>query len=235
MRDRLTYSNVVATLALFVALGGTGYAAATITSSDIKNRTIKGGDVKKNALGGTEINERKLRTVPRATRAQSAAGADISKQAESANQATNALNADVANVARDANTLAGQGAAAFEQNSVVQFGKAPANPAGTGAEQAVLSWPAMGVEVTSASGAACGNTDEIKLGVRNTKSSGADAILFLDGESTAEATAPPGGSTRPCIPTGANAQVADSTGRVLFIHCRNFDDELRCLGIRSEP
>ena len=234
MRDRLTYSNVVATLALFIALGGTGYAAATITSSDIKNRTIKGGDVKKNALGGTEINERKLRQVPSARRAATAGSADISKNADVATQAGNSLTADLANVARDANTLAGQGAAAFEQSSTVQFGKAPANPAGTGAEQAVLSWPELGVEVTSASGAACADPDEIKLGVRNTKSSGPSALLFIGGQDAAEGTAPPGGSTRPCIPTGANAQVADSSGRVLFIHCRNFGDELRCLGVRGE-
>jgi hypothetical protein len=64
MRPPLTYSNVVATLALFVALGGTGSAAAKITSSDIENRTIKGGDVRKDALGGTEIREARLGTVP---------------------------------------------------------------------------------------------------------------------------------------------------------------------------
>jgi hypothetical protein len=31
LRARLTYANVVATLALFIALGGSSYAAITIT------------------------------------------------------------------------------------------------------------------------------------------------------------------------------------------------------------
>jgi hypothetical protein len=237
MRDRLTYSNVVATLALFVALGGTGYAAATITSSDIKNRTIKGGDVKKNALGGTEINESKLRTVPNARRAQTAAGADISKNAETANQAnsaTNALNADVANVARDANTLAGQGAAAFESSSTVQFGKAPSNPAGASQEQVLLSWPAMGVELTSASGGGACGSDETRIGVRNTKPSGPTASIFRQGEVSEVASAPPGVTARTCTVVGSG-QITDSTGRTLYFDCRDVDVELRCLGIRSEP
>ncbi|HYI35366.1 MAG TPA: hypothetical protein VEX39_02075 [Thermoleophilaceae bacterium] len=43
---------VVASIALFVALGGTGYAAATgsIDSREIKNSSIQGGDVKDKSL-----------------------------------------------------------------------------------------------------------------------------------------------------------------------------------------
>ncbi len=40
-RKRLTYANVASTLALLVALSGTAYAAAGVTSRDIVNRTIK--------------------------------------------------------------------------------------------------------------------------------------------------------------------------------------------------
>jgi hypothetical protein len=56
---------VVALIALFVALGGTGYAL-TITGGQIKNSTITGRDVKRNSLGGREIRESRLGTVPRA-------------------------------------------------------------------------------------------------------------------------------------------------------------------------
>ena len=71
---RLTYSNVIATMALFMALGGVGYAAATVDSSsivnnsvrgkDIHQRTIRGGDVRNNGLGGKQIKESKLGPVP---------------------------------------------------------------------------------------------------------------------------------------------------------------------------
>jgi hypothetical protein len=60
-RPRLTYSNVTSTLALFIALGGTGaYAANTIGSSDIIDESllsqdIKNGEVKNKDIGGNQI------------------------------------------------------------------------------------------------------------------------------------------------------------------------------------
>ncbi len=47
---RLTYGNVVATLALLIALGGTAYAAATIGSKQIINNSIKSVDVRNGTL-----------------------------------------------------------------------------------------------------------------------------------------------------------------------------------------
>jgi Collagen triple helix repeat (20 copies) len=49
LRARLTYSNVVATLALFLALGGGGaYAATQITGRQIKDGSIAARDLDKN-------------------------------------------------------------------------------------------------------------------------------------------------------------------------------------------
>ncbi len=71
---RFTYSNVIASMALFMALGGVGYAAATVDSSsivnnsvrgkDIHQRTIRAGDIRTNGLGGKQIKESKLGPVP---------------------------------------------------------------------------------------------------------------------------------------------------------------------------
>lgn len=50
-RPSPTYANVVATLALVLALGGTSYAAAgLITGQDIKDGTVTGADVKKHSV-----------------------------------------------------------------------------------------------------------------------------------------------------------------------------------------
>ena len=88
LRPRSAY-DLVALLALFVALGGTTYAAATIGSGDIKNnavlsRHIKDGAVKNhdlaansvgtgkvidNTLTGADIKESTLGTVPNAAHA----------------------------------------------------------------------------------------------------------------------------------------------------------------------
>ena len=54
-RVRLSYANVTATLALFVALGGTGYAVTKVRGKDIAPRTITAKNVKKGTLTGTEI------------------------------------------------------------------------------------------------------------------------------------------------------------------------------------
>ena len=45
-RRHLTYANVTATLALFVALGGSSYAALKITGRDVKNNSLTGRDVR---------------------------------------------------------------------------------------------------------------------------------------------------------------------------------------------
>ena len=46
LRSHLTYANVTATLALFVALGGSSYAALSITGRDVKNNSLTGRDVR---------------------------------------------------------------------------------------------------------------------------------------------------------------------------------------------
>jgi len=66
LRRRLSYANVVSTLALFVALGGSSYAALTITGSDVRDRSLTGKDIKANSLSGRQIKEGRLDTVPRA-------------------------------------------------------------------------------------------------------------------------------------------------------------------------
>jgi hypothetical protein len=69
LRPRLTYANVVATLALFIALGGSSYAALKISGRDIKAHTITGKNIKWNSLGRRQIKESNLSAVPRARNA----------------------------------------------------------------------------------------------------------------------------------------------------------------------
>jgi hypothetical protein len=67
--------NAIALAALFVALGGTGYAAVTINGSSIKNGSIAGKKLKQHTLTGKQINLKKLGTVPAATKAKTASTA----------------------------------------------------------------------------------------------------------------------------------------------------------------
>lgn len=50
LRARLTYANVMATTAVFIALGGTSYAALTVTGKNVKNSSLTGADVKNKSL-----------------------------------------------------------------------------------------------------------------------------------------------------------------------------------------
>jgi hypothetical protein len=61
---------VTATVALFVALGGSSYAALSITGRDIQNGSLTNRDLKRNTLGGSRIKESRLSRVPRARNAE---------------------------------------------------------------------------------------------------------------------------------------------------------------------
>ena len=69
LRRRLTYANVMATLAVFIALGGSSYAALRVTGRDVANGSLTYRDLKRNTLGGGRIKESKLGTVRRARNA----------------------------------------------------------------------------------------------------------------------------------------------------------------------
>lgn len=67
-RLRLRYADVMSTIAVFLALGGSAYAVARIDGSELKNRSVPGEKIQRNALGGREISERRLRRVQDAAR-----------------------------------------------------------------------------------------------------------------------------------------------------------------------
>jgi hypothetical protein len=102
MLNRLTYANVIATLALVLAVGtGSSYAVSKIDGSAVKTRTLSGKKMKKNTLTGKEIREDKLKAVP------------------------SAVSAGTALKAADADKLGGQTAGSYVQGNVsVTMGRA---------------------------------------------------------------------------------------------------------------
>jgi hypothetical protein len=61
LSPHLSYANVMATIAVFIALGGSAVAAATITGRDIQDGTVSGRDIKKNTLQSSNIKDGTLR------------------------------------------------------------------------------------------------------------------------------------------------------------------------------
>jgi hypothetical protein len=59
----------MSTVAVFIALGGTSYAALQLTGRDIRDGSLTGRDLQRNSLGGKPIKESRLGVVPRARNA----------------------------------------------------------------------------------------------------------------------------------------------------------------------
>jgi hypothetical protein len=113
---RPRHATVIAYLALFVALGGTGYAAIKVNGSDLVNSSVAGKKLKRGTIGGREVNESKLRRVPsalNATRANSAATAGNAATAGFASRAGEATTAAHAASASQATNAAQAGNAAL--------------------------------------------------------------------------------------------------------------------------
>jgi hypothetical protein len=51
---------VISLVALFVSVGGVGYAAVTVTGKNVKNSSLTGKDVKNSSLSGTDIKNSSL-------------------------------------------------------------------------------------------------------------------------------------------------------------------------------
>jgi hypothetical protein len=106
-RPRLTYANVVATLALVLAVGGASAFAATqlaknsVGTKQLKNNAVTGAKVKNGSLSGADIGGA-------VSRANSAASADSAASATSAQRAG------------DADKLGGLPASAFQAGGSVQ-------------------------------------------------------------------------------------------------------------------
>ena len=86
--DRLTYANVVATIALFVAVGtGGAYAVSKIDGSAIRTHSLTGKQLKSNSIGGRVVKESSLRPVPRAQNSARLGGQPASRFLDSCPQA----------------------------------------------------------------------------------------------------------------------------------------------------
>jgi hypothetical protein len=112
LRRQLSFANVVACMALFVALGGGAYAASQVNGKNIvkhsiggnklKNETVTSKQIKKGSLNSSVINISTLATVPSAQSAATATTATSAGSATTAETANSAKTADTATTATSA-------------------------------------------------------------------------------------------------------------------------------------
>ena len=101
LRARISSAHVIALAALFVALGGSAFAAATVGTSDIKDgavtrdklhdNAVNGSKVAENSLAGRDIDEKTLGQVPNAGHALTADRATVAESAATANNVMSAV------------------------------------------------------------------------------------------------------------------------------------------------
>lgn len=107
IRKRLTYANVMSSLAVFLTLGGAAFAATQLPKNSVGTKQLKadavvGSKVADGSLTGADINSSTLGTVPSAVNATNASHAGQASSADSATNATNATNATHADSADNA-------------------------------------------------------------------------------------------------------------------------------------
>jgi hypothetical protein len=60
IRSRLTYANVMATIAVFLVLGGGAYAAFHLPKNSVRSKNIKNGQVRQSDLAQAAVSSSKL-------------------------------------------------------------------------------------------------------------------------------------------------------------------------------
>jgi len=60
LRSKLSYANVMATLAVFIALAGTSVAAVTLTRNSVRSKHIAKGQVKRSDIGRNAVSSAKV-------------------------------------------------------------------------------------------------------------------------------------------------------------------------------
>jgi hypothetical protein len=60
LSPHLSYANVMATIAVFVALGGSSYAALRITGKQVRNGSLTSADIRNSSLTTSDVRNRSL-------------------------------------------------------------------------------------------------------------------------------------------------------------------------------
>jgi hypothetical protein len=55
LRERASFANVTASLAMFIALGGSSYAAVKITGADVRNGSLSGRDIRNESIKSRDV------------------------------------------------------------------------------------------------------------------------------------------------------------------------------------
>ena len=130
VRRNLTYSNVMATAAVFIAIGGSAYAGSQIKGADIANDAIKSKHISDGQVKGTDIKDAgiKGKDIFGGTIGAAQIGADSLTGAQIADQGIEGL--DIADGTIGATQVGGDSLTGSEIDESTLSGVAPSGAAG---------------------------------------------------------------------------------------------------------
>jgi hypothetical protein len=225
---RFSYANVMSTLAVFLALGGSALAVSQISGKRLEDRsvagkklkaqTIGGGKLQQGTITGKQVKEGTLGKVP------SAKSADAATTATSANTATSATTAITAN---DSLALGGLPPSAYQRCCTATAGSAPLDAA---IPQRVFSSSAQSFDLSAGNGRLLLTNDSTHelTGTTFAAGGGPDRFRIAAGASQAIGTAS-GGALDTVISDAANP------ARSTWVHCQADAGTAFCWGLRASP
>lgn len=227
MSSRITEhvrSNFVAYLALFVALGGTAYAADKIGSGDIKKGAVKSRQIGDGKVQSKDIaNKKGVKSVDVAD--GSLSGADIDESSLGT--------VPLATVADSAKSLVDP--SQFVAKDRILYGRALSS-----ADEVLLfKWPGTGVEVRTHDADAGDALFHVRL-LNTNPPNGSEFIVMTIGGGTFSLA--PGGNNKVGGLVGTNVMVVEnhgSLGRMLRLNCfvnvisASDDQFVQCMGISA--
>jgi hypothetical protein len=217
VRDRLTYANVISTLALFAALCGGAYAAVQLPPKSVGTKQLKNKAVKRSKIAGKAVTRPKI--APNAVTGAKVDESTLGRVPE----------AQHANLATDAATLGDQTPSYFEPAQRHEFG--------SGNHQAVvrqdlLEWTNAGIKVTTDGQA----SDAAAVIVRNTGPAGSGPMDVVDAAGAHHPVAQGGEVELTTATAELHFEVARPDGDTLWVRCvfpAASGFPVRCLGERS--
>lgn len=223
LRSKLSYSNVMATTAMFIAMGGASYAAVafpknSVGASQLRNQAVTTAKVRDGAITGSKIDLPSLGVVPSA---EHAVDADSADRATSADLATRAVIADSANQASNARTFDGREVRAFGTALLAHMDigatGTPTRRWGSVTGIAPTSSSAGDVEMITPYGSDLSASNFIVYAREGSGQTGhIDVRLFVNGEATELSCVASGFS--PCVNPTAKVHISGGSVLVISVH-----------------
>ena len=231
VRDRLTYANVISTIALFVALGGGAYAAVTLPKNSVGSKQIRAKAVKRGELAPKAVTTPKI--APNAVTSAKVGSDKLTGLDIKESTLGQVPEAQHANKATDSDLLSDHTFDYFEAAARAEFGSASRTAA---QRLKILEWTnAHAMVVTD------GDADaSFEVRVRNTNAAGQGDLLVIDpaGNYVVITEGNDSNQISTTNPGDLRFVIARPDGRTIWVRCAfpAFPAApVRCLGERSGP